>query len=102
MPFFASLYLCWKSRPALRGGESKPPDILKTNDPERIRTGVRKRGGQPGNRNAQKTGQFNREARSFRRDVRLLILNARATIARADASQLPPPTMRAIRRDISC
>ncbi len=38
-------------------------------------------GGQPGNRNALKTGQHTREARTFRKQVRLQIAQAKALIA---------------------
>ena len=44
----------------------------------------RKRGGQPGNRNALKHGKFTREIYALRRDVRAHILRGRALIAQLE------------------
>jgi hypothetical protein len=82
--------------------KEKNSQILKTNEPDRIPQSSRKRGGQPGNRNAQKTGQFNWEARMLRREVRALLRQMRASVIWVKAEVLRPAKAPITRTDTSC
>jgi hypothetical protein len=67
-------------------GGTPPPHFLKTNTGGAIR---RRRGGQPGNRNAVKNGQHTAEMRSLRADVRIAVQKAKALAAAAWIVDVP-------------
>jgi hypothetical protein len=62
---------------AEKKGGTPPPHFLKTNAGE-----PRRRGGQPGNRNAVKCGQHTAQMRTLRAEVRFAVLKAK-TLAKA-------------------
>ena len=67
-----------------RGGPL-PPHFLQTNTDPPIR---RRRGGQPGNRNAVKLGLRTAEMNALRADVRIAVHKAKAPAAMAWASPI--------------
>ena len=52
---------------------------------------ARKRGGQPGNRNAFKTGLHTAEMRALRKQARLRVQKLKAAMEAAKFKTLPPP-----------
>ena len=67
------------------GGGTPPPHFLQTNT-----SALRKRGGQPGNRNALKHGRRTAQMVQLRAEVRFAVLKTRALAAAAWSLPLDP------------